>query len=137
MNNNSSDNRKQLVQYWWEKAQNSLSSAKRELEANEYSFAMNRIYYSAFYAVSAALLERGTSFKKHSGVRSAFHREFIKTGFLDTEWSKFYDRLFEDRQEGDYIALTTFEKDYVESQLTKCEEFLKQLSALIQSIDDV
>ncbi|MGM0381778.1 MAG: hypothetical protein ACQEP7_07295 [bacterium] len=36
-----------------------------------------------FYAATAALLERGRSFKKHSGVRSAFHKHFIKEGPLD------------------------------------------------------
>lgn len=99
-------------------------------------FAMNRVYYAAFYAVSAALLERGASFKKHSGVRSAFHREFIKSGTLNTEWSKFYDRLFEDRQESDYIALTTFDHTYVENQINQCAEFHKHMRTLIHSITD-
>ena len=129
-------NRSQLVRYWWSKALNSLSSARREFDANELSFAMNRIYYAAFYAVSAALLERGTSFKKHSGVRSAFHREFIKTGLLNTEWSKFYDQLFEDRQEGDYIALTAFDRDYVERQLIRRAEFQKRMHMFIISIEE-
>ncbi len=61
---NSDENRAQVARYWWPKAQDSLSSARREFDADDLSFAMNRIYYAAFYAVSAALLERGTSFKK-------------------------------------------------------------------------
>lgn len=65
---NSIENRSQLVQYWWSKAVDSLSSAKRELDANELSFAMNRIYYATFYAVSADILKHGTSLKKHTGV---------------------------------------------------------------------
>lgn len=134
---NSSESRSHLVRYWWSKALDCLASARREFDANEFTFAMNRIYYAAFYAVSAALLERNTSFKKHSGVRSAFHREFIKSGLLDAEWSKFYDRLFEDRQEGDYIALMTFDRAYVESQLVRCAEFHKQMRPLIQSIKDI
>jgi len=27
------------------------------------------------------------------------------------QWGKFYDQLFEDRQEGDYVALIEFERD--------------------------
>ena len=131
---NFSENRSKLVQYWWSKAVDSLSSAKREFDANELCFAMNRIYYAAFYTVSAALMERGSTFKKHTGVRIAFHREFIKTGLLDSEWAKFYDQLFEDRQEGDYIALTSFEHDYVEFQLTRCIDFLEKLRPLISSL---
>ncbi|HAR46157.1 MAG TPA: hypothetical protein DCS05_08305 [Nitrospiraceae bacterium] len=127
------EQRSEVVRYWRLKADESLASAKREMDAGAFAFAMNRIYYAAFYAVSAALLDRRLSFKKHSGVRATFHREFIKTGLLDTSWGKFYDRLFEDRQEGDYIALTQFDREYVQSQLDRCGEFLAQLKPLISS----
>ena len=133
---NFSENRSKLVQYWWSKAVDSLSSAKREFDANELCFAMNRIHYAAFYTVSAALMERGSTFKKHTGVRIAFHREFIKTGLLDSEWAKFYDQLFEDRQEGDYIALTIFDPAYVKSQLTRCAEFQNRMRPFILSIKE-
>ncbi len=119
--------RKQMVSYWWEKAQNSLKSAKREFKAGAYEFAINRLYYSAFYGVSAVLLERNMTFKKHSGVRSNFHKEFIKQNLLEIKWGKFYDRLFEDRQEADYTVFIAFEKDYVKEKIELCEEFLKQL----------
>jgi uncharacterized protein (UPF0332 family) len=95
---------------------------------------MNRVYYAAFYAVSAALLDRRSSFKKHSGVRAAFHREFIKSGLMETAWGKFYDRLFEDRQEGDYLELVEFERDYVEAQLAQCREFHAHLRPLISAL---
>jgi uncharacterized protein (UPF0332 family) len=126
--------RSDVVRYWWSKAEESLVSAQREVEAGALTFAMNRIYYTAFYAVSAALLDQQTSFKKHSGVRAAFHREFIKKGILDSNWGKFYDQLFEDRQEGDYVALTEFESEYVHRQLARCRDFLTQLRPHIVSL---
>lgn len=116
--------REAVVQYWWAKAEESLKSAERELAASSFNFAMNRIYYSAFYAVSAVLLKRQISFKKHSAVRSAFHSEFIKPGLPDVNWGKFYDRLFEDRQEGDYLALVEFESGYVKDKLNSRKKFL-------------
>ncbi|MEK9136626.1 MAG: HEPN domain-containing protein [Bacteroidota bacterium] len=123
-----------VVRYWWAKAEQSLASARRELDAGALDFAMNRIYYAAFYAASAALLDRQTTFKKHSGVRAAFHQRFIKSGLLDVQWGKFYDRLFEDRQEGDYAALVAFERDYVQSQLAQCHDFHNQLRPLVSSL---
>ena len=128
------EQRAEVVCYWWAQAEESLASARREMVAAAYTFAVNRLYYAVFYAVSAALLERRRSFRKHSGVRAAFHREFIKTGLLDVEWGKFYDRLFEDRQEGDYIALVSFDQDYLEAQLTHCATFLENLRPLIASL---
>ncbi|MGV8149950.1 MAG: HEPN domain-containing protein [Alkaliphilus sp.] len=132
---NKDKQREQMVHFWWEKAKKSLNSANREFEADAYDFAINRIYYAVFYGASAVLLERKMSFKKHSGVRANFHREFIKEGLLDVKWGKFYDKLFEDRQEGDYTAFIDFDKDYVREQLKLCEEFLKELKKLFDTID--
>lgn len=129
------EQRTQVVRYWWTKAQKSLASARREVEAGAFAFAMNRVYYAAFYAVSAALFERRLSFKKHSGVRATFHRELIKTGLLDVAWGRFYDRLFEDRQEGDYIALVDFDREYVENQIDRFRAFHDQLKPLISSVE--
>lgn len=64
-------------------------------------------------------------------MNSAFHREFIKTGLMDVKFGKLYDQLFEDRQEGDYIAFISFESDYVEFQLNKCGEFIDNLRLLL------
>jgi uncharacterized protein (UPF0332 family) len=130
------EQRAEVVRYWWSKAEDSLASARRELEAQAYNFAVNRLYYAAFYAVSAALLERRLSFRKHTGVRATFHREFIRTGLLDVEWGKLYDQLFEDRQEGDYVALIEFDREYVEAQLTRCTQFLDKLRPLISSLPE-
>lgn len=81
--------RQQVIRYWLSKAEESLESAKREYAAGSFTFAMNRIYYAAFYAVSSLLLEKGFSFTKHSGVRSEFHLKFVKTGLIDIEWGNF------------------------------------------------
>ena len=75
-------------------------------------------------------------FRKHSGVRAAFHREFIKTGLLDVKWGKLYDQLFEDRQEGDYVALVSFDLEYIESQLTLCTQFLDELRPFVTLLSE-
>lgn len=131
---NDQENRAQLVLYWWHRATESLESAKRELAAGSYTFATNRLYYCAFYAVSAVLHEHGQAFRKHSGVRAASHQVTIKPGLLDSQWGKFYDQLFEDRNEADYIALIAFDKEYIENRLTQCKQFLEQLRPLLSSL---
>lgn len=128
------EKRSHMVRYWWSKAEESLASAKREFEAGSFSFTMNRLYYAAFYGVSALLMEHDLSFKKHSGVRAAFHKQFTKTGILEPEWGRLYDQLFEDRQEGDYVTFISFEPDYVKSQLTRCAQFLDKLRPLVASV---
>ena len=128
------ENRTQVIKYWWEDANKSIGSARREIDAGNYRYAINRLYYALFYSVSAALMERGLAFKKHSGVKSALHKEFVKPGVIDNEMGKLYDRLFEDRHEGDYIALTEFTKDYTENLHAMCNQFLAVIRQLITSI---
>ena len=130
------EQRMEMVRYWWLKARDSLSSARLEFEAVSYSFAMNRLYYAAFYGVCAVLLERQQSFTKHSGVRAAFHRQFIKTGLLDKKWGQLYDQLFEDRQEGDYVVFISFEPEYVQFQPGQCSELLYELGKLLSSLGE-
>lgn len=127
--------RTEAVHYWWSKAEESIASARREIDADACSFAVNRLYYAAFYGVSAALFERHLQASKHSGIRALFHREFIKTGLLEVQWGKFYDQFFEDRQDGDYIILTEFEREYVEAQWGRCVLFLQYLHPFISSVN--
>lgn len=53
--------RVEVVRYWWKKAEESLASAQREIDHDSLNFAMNRIYYAAFYAVSAADVKAATN----------------------------------------------------------------------------
>ncbi len=71
-------------------------------------------------------LKRDLKFKKHSGVRSAFHKYFVKTGLVDLEWGKFYDEIFEARQRADYIELVSFEEEQVNEWLQKAQAFVKK-----------
>lgn len=123
---------KELVRYWLEKSQESLDAARDELKAVRLSFSVNRIYYACFYAVSAVLLQKELRFKKHSGVRAAFHQHLIKSGMMSDEYRKFYDDLFEARQRGDYLEFVSFEKNQVEDWLQRASQFVEAMKSLVK-----
>jgi len=123
---------KEIVSYWMEKANDSLNAGQDDLNAGRFSFSVNRIYYACFYAVSAVLLQKGLRFKKHSGVRAAFHKHIVKTALMSREHGQFYDEIFEARQRGDYIELVHFEKGQVEKWLKQASEFVKAVRSLIK-----
>lgn len=74
--------REVAVKRFWELAEDSLESARREFEHESFVFAFNRVYYAAFYAVSAVLMQDGRHFTKHAAVRSALHKDLIRPGLL-------------------------------------------------------
>lgn len=128
------DAKAEAIRYWWDKAVESLEAARRDLAAESFSFAINRAYYAVFYAVSALHLEEGRRFRKHSGVRATFNQHVIKTGRLARKHGDLYNRLFRDRQEGDYIEFVKFDEPYVRQQLEDCEEFLNEIRPLIKTL---
>ena len=120
-----------LIALWLKKADEALASAELELDAGHAGFAVNRLYYACFYAVTALLLAEGKQFSRHSAVRAEFNRVFVKTDRVEKKWGRFYYDLFEDRQEGDYLPTTTFEAEDVSARLQQARQFLHTLKALI------
>ena len=130
---NESEAQKTLIGLWLKKAEESLASAELELNAGHANFAVNRLYYACFYAVTALLLQDGKQFARHSAVKSEFIRTYIKSGRVDVKWNKFYQKLFDDRQEGDYIPTATFEAQDVSMCLQQAREFIGLIRGLIDA----
>lgn len=128
---NESEAQKKLIGLWLEKARDAIDSAGLELKEGHTNFAMNRLYYACFYAVTAILLRDGKQFARHSAVKSEFVQSYIKSGKVDTKWNKFYQKLFDDRQEGDYIPTSHFEEPDVLMRLQQAREFIDLIRGLI------
>jgi uncharacterized protein (UPF0332 family) len=123
--------RKALIRLWLDKAEDAFASAELEMRAGHLSFAINRLYYGCFYAVTALLLRDGKQFSRHSAVMSEWNRSYVKTGKFDTQWSGFYQQLFNDRQESDYLPTTTFDRQDIEERIKLARELLSQIRSCI------
>jgi len=113
------------------KSGDAFESAQSELRAGRYDFAVNRAYYTAFYAASAVLLAHGRHFVKHTGVRAPVHRTLVKPGLLDSRFGRIYERLFDARQRADYLALTETQADEAAGMAAEAGEFVAAMRALI------
>ncbi len=121
----------ELVRYRLARAMESLDEARLLFANGHVRTAVNRIYYACFYAVSALLLTEGESSPKHSGVRSLFDQLWIVTGRLPKDMGRFYRRLFDARQKGDYDDLVTFAPAEVRTWLDEAAVFVKRISETI------
>jgi uncharacterized protein (UPF0332 family) len=112
-----------------DKAVRSLAAAKYSIDAGDFDFASSRAYYAAFYAIQALLSTKNLSFSKHAGVIAAFNQYFIKPALFPKEYSKMIERLFRDRQTGDYgFELSISEED--------AQEDLRMAEQLVHDIAD-
>ena len=120
------------VEAWLDRAREALSDAHLLAEASRLHACVNRLYYACFYAATALLLSRGLSARKHSGVRGMLHREFVRGREVPVELGRFYDRLFDRRQAGDYEALTEFVPEQVSAWVDDAERFVAHVERLVQ-----
>ena len=67
----------------FDNARRALKTARLSLDDGDVKAAMNRAYYAAFYAATAALLAKGEAPKSHKGVHRRFHLHFVASGPLD------------------------------------------------------
>lgn len=77
------------------KAFESLQDAKILAENQRWNSCINRLYYAAFYAVIALLLNDSYDGQTHDGAKSQFNLIYIKTGKIDKEFGRLYSKLFD------------------------------------------
>ena len=126
----------ELVDYRRKRAKETLDDAGQLFNLGSLFSAVNRIYYAMFYEVIAILLTKGLSSPKHSGVKSLFNREFVKTGKVSIESGRLFARMFDFRQKGDYEDFVSFEADKVKEWLDDAKLFIKELEDLIDREED-
>ena len=114
-----------------ERAEESIAASGKLVEEGYFDFAASRAYYAAFYSVSAALLNEGAEFSKHSGVISAFHNKFIKTGKLEAKFGRDLRWLFELRGVGDYGQTEHVSKENAGKAIEAAESLLQAIKKII------
>ena len=127
------DYRKTIAKNWLAKAGGALEIAEVSLNKKELISCVNRMYYAAFYAVSAVLANEGIKYGKHTAVRSALNRDLVKTGRLSKKYGDYYNALFDDRMAGDYEPSTDFTFDEVQNLLAITKEFISQCKKIVES----
>jgi len=126
--------KREVIKYRRERAKETLEEAKIMFDNEKLFATVNRIYYSIFYEVVALLLTKDLSSAKHSGVRSLFNREFVKTGIVSENLGDFYNKMFEFRQRGDYEEFVEFNKEQVESWLYQAEDFINTVKQIVEAL---
>jgi uncharacterized protein (UPF0332 family) len=120
-----------LVKYRLERAKETLEDAQLLIESKRWNSAINRLYYSAFYAVIALLLNENHKTTTHNGVKSIFSEQFIKKNIISQEFGKRYSQLFTWRQKGDYADLFDFTEEKVLPYYDFVKKFILQIEKII------
>lgn len=127
----SEEERYALVSYRVEKAHATFEQAKANVANGYWDLIANRLYYAAYYATSALLLQNGYSVQTHNGIIQMLGLHFIKTGKLDKRWGNIYSRLFANRQTGDYGDMFGLTEEQVLPLVSQTEEYINVICSMI------
>jgi len=92
----------------------------------------NRLYYACYYMTTALLIYNGHTAQTHSGVIRLFGLNFVVNGIVSKEQSKFYSKLFEMRQTGDYDDLYYLTEKEVQPLIGGAFKYIEYLEILIK-----
>ncbi len=104
-------------------AEDSITGANVLYQEGLFGFSASRAYYAMFYAASAALLTKGLTFSRHSGVVSAFGHHFARAGILPQELHTTFREALTLRHLGDY-SMEPFAESTAAGQLENARRFV-------------
>ena len=125
------EERNAVVAYRKEKAHTTLAEAKGIAEQGYWTAVANRLYYSAYYIVTALLIQNELPAHTHSGVRHLFSLHFVKTQKISIEMARIFTKLFELRLSGDYDDLYNLDEEQVKPFVELTENFIKEVETII------
>jgi uncharacterized protein (UPF0332 family) len=112
------------------KSEEKYESALDDFSKGRYDGCVSNLYYSAFQATTAYMIQQGVIANKQRQVRSFVNKELANTGFITRESAKLYNRLMDQRSDADY-NVQLFEKDEAEQLLTGTKKLLDEIHSLI------
>lgn len=101
------------IRYRLSRSKDTFEDAEILADKERWNSPINRLYYSAYYAVIAILIKYDLKPTTHNGAKTEFSEQFIKKEILPKEFGKLYSHLFTWRQKGDYDDLYDFQKENV------------------------
>lgn len=113
----------------WDRARAALATAQRERDL-DYDAAASRACYAAFHAVSALFLPEGRTFRRHTALEAAVHRDLVAAGRWPRELGADFSRLQRLRTTGDYGGDARVEAADVAAAIAAAERILAAVHAV-------
>lgn len=125
------EERRTIVGLEIEKSRKTFSEIEILRQAGLWDNIANRLYYAAFHAVSALLINDGHSVGTHQGAVVMLHQHYVKTGILSKEDGAFYSQLQTLREKADYNCTYYAKEEDTAPRIAETEAFIDKVVGLI------
>lgn len=111
------------------RAKETFSDAVSLFEKKSWNSCINRLYYSAFYAAIALLLNQKMEVKSHNGVKRKLG-ELVQSRILSKNLAKHFGILSDLRHKGDYDDLFEFNHELTEQLIEPTRLFITSIEKI-------
>lgn len=130
------EDRYALVRYRLEKAARTLRQAEALGAIAEWDGAVNRAYYTMFYAALAMLAQQGLAAHRHTGVLALVDRELVRRDLLPAAQAARLREAFRLRQRADYAETEPMDAERGRELLGAAKVFLDEVRARLGAMGD-
>ena len=116
-----------------EKSIATFDDSKFLIDNNKLEIAINRLYYSIFYMISALAEKDNFETSKHTQLIGWFNKKYITSNIISKKSGKIVHKLFDLRTKADYDYYTTFKKEQVIDLYDETEIFKNELLNIIKT----
>lgn len=127
------EEREALVKYRIEKAYGTLVEARDCADDGHWTLSANRLYYAAYYASKALLIQNGIVAKSHEGVIGMIGQNFVLKGIVSKDEARLLARLQNMRKTGDYDDFIEWHQEEVEPLFEKVEGYINKIKSLVEA----
>lgn len=127
----SKENRIVIIDNNIQKSYQAINDAEILLKNEGFSGALNRIYYSIFYILSALAIKFNYKTSKHTQLIGWFNKNFVKNHKVERKIGKLVQKAFDQRMEGDYDVLSEFCFDETKEALADAKEIIRVVRDII------
>ena len=126
------EERQIIVNLEKEKALNTFAEMEVLRQAGLWNNIANRLYYAAFHAVSALLVNDHHNIGTHQGAVIMLHQYYVKPGILSKEDGAFYSQLQTMREKSDYNCTYNATEEDTAPRIAQTKQFIDRVLGLIK-----
>ncbi|MBM2816332.1 MAG: hypothetical protein HW421_3094 [Ignavibacteria bacterium] len=121
-----------LIEHRIKKSKDTSDEAMLAFTNTRFGLALNRVYYSIFYIISALSVKFDFSTSKHKQLMGWFGHNFVKDGIVERKLFEIYKKAYDNRQESDYGDFVVYEEQEVKEQIDDMLIFIAEIEKLFK-----
>ncbi|MCR5454777.1 MAG: HEPN domain-containing protein [Bacteroidales bacterium] len=120
-----------ITTMYLDKSKSTLVDADCAIKSKRWNMAINRIYYSVFYALNALFEKYGNPIKSYRYAKRTLGKLYVITGKIDAKYGRFFTQLETMRMKADFDVSCQYTEEEIKNFRPKVDAFIASIKKLI------